>query len=512
MNSESAIQLKDNLNLVHCQQLSQSMHVDAKESKRISRLLLILMVILSMVFFVGYLGWRLMTTEGQEFIDFDRSDIIFGIFFAAIPLGLWAAYDMAKKSHAQARASENVRRVLRDLPPSGEPILRDSSNRTIMLIIAVGSLVGMVVVLRIAFEIDVSHYYRALIILVALIIPEVLWAEIWVGNSFLPFLQPERYGGQGKAYTRGLMTSLRWAMLVIVVVVIPWVIASALENDVSAFGLIAGLLGYYYLWLIVVRVVYQRPNTLITQGKYDRALSYLALIMTIRPHDVAMLFTKGSAYSLKGDYERAITYLKQCIWENPIMELYALSLANIADAYMQLNDFGNALAAMETAIMIDPRISLNYANIAELYLRYDCHTDRALVLASFALEQHNSSESEQKVAPHIRATLLGVQAWAFAKLGRQQEAHIVLQTAWALPMPNRTLAFLNFLSGQVMLTRQDWKNAEHYFNEGFKNDPEGTNGRLCGEALADLQAKMDVLGRPADAEKVVTSVDRPSLD
>lgn len=74
------------------------------------------------------------------------------------------------------------------------------------------------------------------------------------------------------------------------------------------------------------------------------------------PGDV--LYIDGNNVFKDGHYERAAGYFKEALEENP---KHGAALRGLANSYVQLQRYDEALAAIERAIQLDPEFGGNYA-------------------------------------------------------------------------------------------------------------------------------------------------------
>jgi tetratricopeptide (TPR) repeat protein len=106
----------------------------------------------------------------------------------------------------------------------------------------------------------------------------------------------------------------------------------------------------------------------------EEAIAACSRLINRNPADALAYGSRGEAYRLKGDYDRAIADLDQAIRLDP---KYDFAYGSRGDAYRQKGDYDRAIADLDQAIRLDPKYAWAYGSRGDAY-RLKSDYDRAI--------------------------------------------------------------------------------------------------------------------------------------
>jgi tetratricopeptide (TPR) repeat protein len=163
---------------------------------------------------------------------------------------------------------------------------------------------------------------------------------------------------------------------------------------------------------------------------------------------------------------------------------------NLGRVLMAQARYDEARKAFETAFNLAHDRSTGPSGLAEVRLRKGTETEEALEYAEQALQLYLRSKLEQRGARERLAAIRGNMAWAFAVLGRADEARKAINAARADLDPRHipeTAAF-HWRAGIVMHLLADHGASETHFFRAIKRDPGGYYGKLAAHEAAKQPA------------------------
>ncbi|NDJ54845.1 MAG: tetratricopeptide repeat protein [Chloroflexi bacterium] len=245
-----------------------------------------------------------------------------------------------------------------------------------------------------------------------------------------------------------------------------------------------------------------------------------------RPEGYAIL---GKAYDWAGDPERAITEINRAI---DLDEEYALSYAYLAEAYVELDRWDQALETIETAISLDPDdpdirrdfgwIYENFGDWFNASIQYELAIEGAPSLAYLRVALARTYRQEgrynealdqlfeaQELNPQnpVIAFQIGLTYESF--IGNQESAIEAYQSATELD-PNYGTPW--FRLGEISYYRLDWPNAIEAHSQALELGVDSVNipwqlgisfvneGR-CSEALPFLRQTIGEIDAFAEASR-----------
>ena len=90
---------------------------------------------------------------------------------------------------------------------------------------------------------------------------------------------------------------------------------------------------------------------LLSQGKYDEAITSFQNALKINPNFSMLLNNIGKAYKHKGNYPQAELYLKKAIKNLPDFEI---AQANLGEVYFLQKRYDEAIICLERAVEVFP--------------------------------------------------------------------------------------------------------------------------------------------------------------
>jgi tetratricopeptide (TPR) repeat protein len=175
---------------------------------------------------------------------------------------------------------------------------------------------------------------------------------------------------------------------------------------------------------------------------------------------------------------------------------------------MGLGRYEESRKCLDEALAMGDPMGGCRASIAELLLLEGIDAERALEMVDQAIEASTTglgeSTSKERVsrdlASIIRASLLGLRAWALALAGRQDEAQKAIVEALQLTIKPSADLLRNYygfalltrmsrantcwLAGMAFLAMKKPDKASECFKKGSDVDPKGKYGTLCRKQLA----------------------------
>jgi tetratricopeptide (TPR) repeat protein len=234
----------------------------------------------------------------------------------------------------------------------------------------------------------------------------------------------------------------------------------------------------------------------IKQGNYDSALRRIAFLHQLTPNMSTWLWLRATTLQMSGRLVEAEQLLARNIdlIQTSYNQFQSNYLNLLGEILMFQGRYDEALIVLEKESKLRKDGYDVYNNIATLYLRQGINLQRALELATKAIENKEAAikkdKSEVKKFGDIIdwGEILGNQAWALAELGQYEQAEQILDKAFTLVSPTYAfgLAALYYRTGEVSWVYQDYTEAAKNFQLAIESDPQGVYRLWAESALKEL--------------------------
>ncbi len=268
---------------------------------------------------------------------------------------------------------------------------------------------------------------------------------------------------------------------------------AALRLHPVLFAILALVLSTFGVGLLVITALLL-PHFWIVRplhrGDYAGALHRVEWVEKFHPFRGEYLNTHGLILFWAGRYAEAEQLLQESIVQarREVPGSGQAGLENIGCVRSAQGRYEEAIQAFEGSIRMAPTQAAAFVDLASVYLEQGREPQRVLELTERARQNHQASFEARLLNTHTPVTIWGNRAWAFALLGRDQDAEEALHRMFAVtPRDFRpALAGAHYRAGRVRMVQGDRARAAEEFIAAQRVDPDGHYGRLSTRALREF--------------------------
>ncbi len=226
------------------------------------------------------------------------------------------------------------------------------------------------------------------------------------------------------------------------------------------------------------------------QGRYAEAERWSDQLIRWQPDSAGSIQMKALAQLNAGKLDESEALHRQLYAEmlhgNRTIKAALLNGLGLSVAYK--GQFEEGLRLVACAVQSQPNSMPLYLSLAEIYLEAGVEAERALEVLD------SGQRSSAVLAATVRCLLPAIRAWAFAQLGRFDEADPLLKRARAkLPKSSLiTQAYLLYIEGHIHRLKGEREKAAEQFRQAVALDT-GLYGQRAAKALAELDQSGDTL-------------------
>jgi tetratricopeptide (TPR) repeat protein len=246
-------------------------------------------------------------------------------------------------------------------------------------------------------------------------------------------------------------------------------------------------------WLIVMadKATSRAIHRSLAKADYDTAVKRSTAMLRWFPKSAHFTFLRGTALLFGGRLEEAESEMRASLAKGSGLA-QSSRLVNLGYIQMEKGQFHQAIVSFQQAAAIFDRSGTAYGGMADARLRGGLEPDRARELIDRAIKLRAGNSRFVKMDRHTLAYMWADRAWALALEGRAEEAQN--DVAKALDQVDAGfvpgLAGTKWRVGTALLQMGRKKEALEHFRCAAEIDPQGTYGKRCAKAAAEVSSSL----------------------
>ena len=313
-------------------------------------------------------------------------------------------------------ANELIRKLMPDLPEGHLPLLTRKSRKWYWFYFS-----GLVIISLAVFGLslypseNISNKllpsFPPIPFIVIINLPQMtlwaIWHDLWMGQSILSIVRWIRHGSDPKRGLHCLIHGLSLITLTVVPLSILYYVGET-DADLGSFG-----------WIIIILIwIYQTqllkyfigfPHDWITkpllQGRKQATLHRLNFMKAFRSYNPGLHQANAIIMSFSGQYVEAEQAYRNVLAENPPIENQILCLMNISASLLDQRKYQDAISVLDVVMHLAPETSVNYINLADIYLSTGSNPARALEILEVGIEQNDKFPNAKREKSRFEGVL-----------------------------------------------------------------------------------------------------------